>query len=885
MAVTVAADSRWRLRDGSRLDRFSDLPEALQDRLAAEQQERPAVDAGVLSRTGGRAAPVLLDTDAAALLEQFGGGKSVAQAVLDLARTRDLDPHELLEASLPAIQRLVGKGYLIDADAPPRVLGCEVGDAFQGSSGAWRVVRILSRLEDSEVLLVRCDETSDRSETAWGVLKLSTPERKFGRPEPEAEILRHVADRSARAGQRTVTTALLDTGLDTGFDTGLDSGLDTGLDEGGETEEEPRWIVLEFVPGTPIHLRARGVRRHAPVGVARRQLVALCAAAARAFASLHRVDVAHGDVHPDNLLVIGSQDEPEIRLIDLGCARRLDDGHDLASRPGIDLYREPEVASAILARRRAPAANPAGEQYALAVVLYQLVTGHDYLDFSADRDELLRQVVEDEPRTFDEVGVDPWPEMESVLRRALSKDPADRFDSMDSFGDALAEVASEPAKQDSGTQPVQALAKAASRALHRAEPGGDWWTDVASETWPQGLFFGSAGLAWGLLHAAVRRSDADLLARAELWAERALSDSRGDGTDSPTDGPAVEGGLPSLKTTPFHSLAGAHETAACIAWARGDLRNFVRQSRRFLHVSIEPKETGFSDAVERDLDVDLAMGRPGSLISAAHLLDRARPPHPDGSAESEEDDETRKDRFGLARLEADVRSYGDVSFESLWRRLDERPEIALDDSWLGMAHGWAGTLYATLVWCRAAGRDLPSSFETRLTQLADLAIPFGRGVRWSRERAGRSAAPAAGRDSMPGWCHGSAGYVLLFHSAARWSELAGFRGMAEAAAWDVWDRFVAAPKQVSHLCCGLVGQAWSLLVQARETRDDAWVHRARAMAEAALQRPVFDRPGKDRPNVFNGALFKGEGSLPALLADLERPDEAVWPWLEDVEPA
>ena len=136
---------------------------------------------------------------------------------------------------------------------------------------------------------------------------------------------------------------------------------------------------------------------------------------------------------------------------------------------------------------------------------------------------------------------------------------------------------------------------------------------------------------------------------------------------------------------------------------------------------------------------------------------------------------------------------------------------------------------------------------------------------------------------MAGWCHGSAGYVLFFDTAARWRELSRFRETAEATAWDAWDRFVGSRRQASHLCCGLVGQAWSLLVHARETGDESWIDRARTMAECAVQRPVFDMPSEGSPEVFAGALFKGEGSLPALLADLENPAAAVWPWLEDVE--
>jgi serine/threonine-protein kinase len=40
-------------------------------------------------------------------------------------------------------------------------------------------------------------------------------------------------------------------------------------------------------------------------------------------------------------------------------------------------------------------------------------------------------------------------------------------------------------------------------------------------------------------------------------------------------------------------------------------------------------------------------------------------------------------------------------------------------AFLGIAHGWAGVLYATMRWCRSLREALPGSVEIRLRQLAE----------------------------------------------------------------------------------------------------------------------------------------------------------------------
>ncbi len=108
-----------------------------------------------------------------------------------------------------------------------------------------------------------------------------------------------------------------------------------------------------------------------------------------------------------------------MRLIDFGLARVSDPALGLKEpyRGGVAFFYEPEYAAAARAGKPPPPASEAGEQYGLAVLLYHLLTGLHYLDFSLEQDEMLRQIAEDPPLPFVRQGLDAWPAMEGVLAR------------------------------------------------------------------------------------------------------------------------------------------------------------------------------------------------------------------------------------------------------------------------------------------------------------------------------------------------------------------------------------------------------------------------------------------------------------------------------------
>ena len=87
----------------------------------------------------------------------------------------------------------------------------------------------------------------------------------------------------------------------------------------------------------------------------------------RAVAALHRLDVIHRDIKPDNVMLTG---DDGLKLIDLGVARlpRVEDFHG-DEIPGTPGFMAPE-------QFHGNAGDPLTDQFALGVTLYRWLTGH-----------------------------------------------------------------------------------------------------------------------------------------------------------------------------------------------------------------------------------------------------------------------------------------------------------------------------------------------------------------------------------------------------------------------------------------------------------------------------------------------------------------------------
>jgi serine/threonine-protein kinase len=245
--------------------------------------------------------------------------------------------------------------------------------------------------------------------------------------------------------------------------------------------------------------------------------------------------------------------------------------------------------------------------------------------------------------------------------------------------------------------------------------------------------------------------------------------------------------------------------------------------------------------------MDLTLGRASVLMGCAALLE-ALPP-------------AAADRSELDILGRDV-------LETIWSVLDGYQPIpdCRPLSALGIAHGWAGLLYSTLRWCQVSRTAPPGSMLPRLHELADCGQEIGGAVRWPRHNVHNPN----GQDIWVGWCNGSAGYIYLWNVAHAHFRESRFQRLAENAAQHVWS---AAGQGGSDLCCGQGGQAYALLNQYRVSGDLAWLERATTLAERAFREGAL---GRVKPN----CLYKGDGGLALLAAELEQPTSTAMPIFE-----
>jgi len=585
-------------------------------------------------------------------------------------------------------------------------------------------------------------------------------------------------------------------------------GVTPRLIDTGAAEERP-WMIMEWAAGVDCGVAAAQRRRD------RAALIEICASIAAAYAEIHARGVVHADVHPRNIIA-----GDKLTLLDFGYSR-------FAGRPpavgrgGINYFFEPEYHAAIRNGDDLPA-SAAGEQYALAALFYLLITGEHYLEFRLDREEMVRQIEHDPPLPFARRGLPPWPDVEAILVRALEKQPERRYASIAEMAAALAE-ARDKAVAESLAAPLSDEAKAfLETTLRSFARGGTMFAARYAKAPRASINFGSAGAAVGLLRIAESRGDPALLALADVWHSRAAALIGSDDAFYNVADQLLREELGDV--TPYHTESGVHAAAALIASAKGTYD--ARAIRAFLRASRRPCA-----------QLDLTLGRSGSLLAAAILL-----PLTAGFDEH-----------------ADVRAFGSETMQSIWTELRERPAV---DGYLGVAHGWAGYIYAALRWCAASGEAPPSDLIDRLHALAALRVVEGRAAYW----------PSILNDSSysltSGWCNGSAGHVFLFTLAHKVFGDDEWLQLAELAAWNSWDE----PRGVATLCCGTAGRAYALLNFYRHTGATAWLSRARQLANHAA--------GAATTPSWPGALWKGDLGVAVLIADLASPENARMPFFE-----
>ncbi|WP_026918065.1 Stk1 family PASTA domain-containing Ser/Thr kinase [Gordonia shandongensis] len=202
--------------------------------------------------------------------------------------------------------------------------------------------------------------------------------------------------------------------------------FDTGE---AETPDGPLpFIVMEYVEGDTLRDLLRSSGHIAP-----KQAITWMADVAAAMDFSHRNNIVHRDMKPANVMIDRTG---AVKVMDFGIARAMDDTSATMTQTsavmGTAQYLSPEQARGIKV-------DPRSDIYSMGCVLFELLTGEP--PFTGDSPiAVAHQHVHEDPRRPSQVRSEIPAELDSVVMMAMSKNPANRYQTAAEFRSDLVKV-------------------------------------------------------------------------------------------------------------------------------------------------------------------------------------------------------------------------------------------------------------------------------------------------------------------------------------------------------------------------------------------------------------------------------------------------------------
>lgn len=597
----------------------------------------------------------------------------------------------------------------------------------------------------------------------------------------------------------------------------LSNAINPRLIKFGKHQDYP-YILLEKIENTPILEYANRLRAKSQF----RELVQLIKNIVEAYNQLHKEGVYHIDINPRNILV--NPDE-KIYIIDFGLSSFTK--NQVYYVPGAEYFSPPE-SIAINQRTSHHGWNLLCEQYSIAALIYYLYTGKHYINFSLEGEVMHRQLAEEPMLSFKEQGLPSFKELEQILLKCLQKDPKLRYQDLD-------EIIAELHSLQYLNFPAIVQRQCDLDNLSLYDHTDDLISRLASEKTMReyfnrgpscSIFNGGAGIAYFLYRMALNNQNAELISLADVWCNHSKEMTGENTAYVNKDLGFEEKDLDSVSV--FNHEPGLHFVQALISSSIGDAGTTVKSLERLMEIS--KSET---------TNMDMTMGKSSILLALASII------------------ESFPAFFNFDKTA--IISYGNSLMNTIWN--DKLPVTISDDYTVkttGIAHGWAGLIYAALRWHKAAHIPVPEWIEIKIKQLYDVREEHNGLMIWKNKINTRYFY------YMPGWCNGGAGFLEMFILAADIFQKAEYLDIAEKIAVDVHGNV----SMVGDLCCGLAGRSYSLLSLYRATQNEKYYNYAEVLLTKSKQVTTF---------LKTDSLFKGKFGLTLLEIEMGKANNISFP--------
>ena len=202
---------------------------------------------------------------------------------------------------------------------------------------------------------------------------------------------------------------------------------------GGVTEGGRPYLVMEYVDGVPITTYAD---TH---GLGIQERLDLLQQVFDAVQAAHRQLIVHRDLKPSNVLVTETESGPQVKLLDFGIAKLLDEALPVTrpeTRTGQHLMT-PEYATPEQVTGREITTET--DVYQLGVLAYELLSGERPLELDGQSlSEIERAVQEDDPdapsrRATGNIPEEWGQDLDTIVLKALRKEPQRRYRSVEAL--------------------------------------------------------------------------------------------------------------------------------------------------------------------------------------------------------------------------------------------------------------------------------------------------------------------------------------------------------------------------------------------------------------------------------------------------------------------